>query len=156
MTEMPVAPIEHAELPEGRYSDRELSWLAFNNRVLDLAKDSLRPAGARQVPIFSSNLDEFYMVRAAGLKRRIDAGVAVLSNAGIRPRDPHDAILTRTAELVAEQAREVFSEDVRPAFLRRRASASSAGTSWPRPTKYCMRTSCSASAFLPVLDAAGA
>ena len=118
MTEMPVAPIEHAELPEGRYSDRELSWLAFNNRVLDLAKDSLRVPlleRAKFLAIFSSNLDEFYMVRVAGLKRRIDAGVAVPSNAGIRPRDLHDAILTRTAELVAEQAR-VFSEDVRPAL----------------------------------------
>ena len=105
MTEMPVAPIEHAELPEGRYSDRELSWLAFNNRVLDLAKDSLRVPlleRAKFLAIFSSNLDEFYMVRVAGLKRRIDAGVAVPSNAGIRPRDLHDAILTRTAELVAE------------------------------------------------------
>ena len=118
MTEMPVAPIEHAELPEGRYSDRELSWLAFNNRVLDLAKDSLRVPlleRAKFLAIFSSNLDEFYMVRVAGLKRRIDAGVAVPSNAGIRPRDLHDATLTRTTELVAEQAR-VFSGDVRPAL----------------------------------------
>ena len=118
MAEMPVAPDEQAELPEGRYSDRELSWLAFNNRVLDLAKDSLRVPlleRAKFLAIFSSNLDEFFMVRVAGLKRRIDAGVAVPSNAGIRPRDLHDAILTRTAELVAEQAR-VFSEDVRPAL----------------------------------------
>ena len=106
------------ELPEGRYSDRELSWLAFNNRVLDLAKDAQRVPlleRAKFLAIFSSNLDEFYMVRVAGLKRRIDAGVAVPSPAGIMPRDLHDAILTRTAELVADQSR-VFNEDVRPAL----------------------------------------
>lgn len=106
------------ELPEGRYSDRELSWLAFNNRVLDLAKDAQRVPlleRAKFLAIFSSNLDEFYMVRVAGLKRRIDAGVAVPSPAGMMPRDLHDAILTRTAELVADQSR-VFNEDVRPAL----------------------------------------
>ena len=116
MAEMiaPEPPLE--ELPEGRYSDRELSWLAFNNRVLDLAKDRERVPlleRAKFLAIFSSNLDEFFMVRVAGLKRRIDAGVAVPSNAGLLPRDLHEAILNRTAELVADQAR-VFAEQVRP------------------------------------------
>ena len=112
------APVADAQLPEGRYSDRELSWLAFNNRVLDLAKDALRVPlleRAKFLAIFSSNLDEFFMVRVAGLQRRIDAGVAVPSNAGILPRELHDAILSRTAELVADQSR-VFNEDVRPAL----------------------------------------
>ncbi len=106
------------DLPGGRYSDRELSWLAFNNRVLDLAKDTSRIPlleRAKFLAIFSSNLDEFFMVRVAGLKRRIDADVAVPSPAGILPRDLHDTILARTAELVADQAR-VFAEDVRPAL----------------------------------------
>ncbi|WP_341729842.1 RNA degradosome polyphosphate kinase [Brooklawnia sp.] len=106
------------DLPGGRYSDRELSWLAFNNRVLDLAKDASRIPlleRAKFLAIFSSNLDEFFMVRVAGLKRRIDADVAVPSPAGILPRDLHDTILARTAELVADQAR-VFAEDVRPAL----------------------------------------
>ena len=106
------------DLPDGRYSDRELSWLAFNNRVLDLAKDAKRVPlleRAKFLAIFSSNLDEFFMVRVAGLKRRIDAGVAVPSPAGIMPRDLHDMILSRTAELVTEQSR-VFAEDVRPAL----------------------------------------
>ncbi len=113
----PQLPIE-AQLPEGRYSDRELSWLAFNNRVLDLAKDAQRVPlleRAKFLAIFSSNLDEFFMVRVAGLKRRIDAGVAVPSPAGIMPRDLHDAILARTAELVIDQA-QVFANDVRPAL----------------------------------------
>ena len=104
------------ELPEDRYTDRELSWLEFNNRVLDLAKDAPRTPLLERVQfcsIFSSNLDEFFMVRVAGLKRRIDAGVAVKSAAGITPRDLHDAILSRTHELVGEQAR-VFNEELRP------------------------------------------
>ncbi|EPH03326.1 polyphosphate kinase 1 [Propionibacterium sp. oral taxon 192 str. F0372] len=110
--------IENLPLPEDRYSDRELSWLSFNNRVLDQAKDATRVPlleRAKFLAIFSSNLDEFFMVRVAGLKRRIDAGVAVSSNGGMLPGDLYEAILERTHELVAEQAR-VFVEEVRPAL----------------------------------------
>ena len=84
------------ELPADRFLDRELSWLAFNNRVLDLARDAQRVPlleRAKFLAIFSSNLDEFFMVRVAGLKRRIAAGVAVPSNSGLMPRELHDAIL---------------------------------------------------------------
>ncbi len=103
-------------LPADRFLDRELSWLAFNNRVLDLAKDRLRVPlleRAKFLAIFASNLDEFYMVRVAGLKRRIAAGVAVPAVSGMMPREVHSAILTRTRELVAEHAR-VFTEEIRP------------------------------------------
>ena len=106
------------ELPADRFSDRELSWLAFNNRVLDLAKDANRVPlleRARFLAIFSSNLDEFYMVRVAGLKRRMAAGVAVASNSGLMPRELHDVILARTRELVTDQSR-VFADDIRPAL----------------------------------------
>ena len=105
-------------LVEGRFLDRELSWLAFNNRVLDLAKDAARVPlleRAKFLAIFSNNLDEFFMVRVAGLKRRIAAGVAVPGTSGLLPRDLHAAILTRTRELVSEQAR-VFADDIRPAL----------------------------------------
>ena len=61
-----TSPSSPDELPEGRYSDRELSWLAFNERVLDLARDAERIPlleRAKFLAIFSSNLDEFFMVR---------------------------------------------------------------------------------------------
>ena len=116
-------------LPPDRFLDRELSWLNFNNRVLDLAKDKLRVPlleRAKFLAIFASNLDEFYMVRVAGLKRRIAAGVAVPTVSGMLPRDVHSAILNRTRELVAEHAR-VFTEEIRQSWSRR-ASRSCAGT----------------------------
>jgi polyphosphate kinase len=106
------------DLPGDRYVDRELSWLAFNERVLDLARDARRVPlleRARFLAIFCSNLDEFFMVRVAGLKRRMAAGVAVASNSGMMPRELQDAILGRSRELVAEAYR-TFSDEVRPAM----------------------------------------
>lgn len=103
-------------LPENRYLDRELAWLDFNDRVLDLARDSQRIPLLERVKflaIFSNNLDEFFMVRVAGLKRRIQAGVAVTTITGARPGELHASILRRTAELVAEQSR-LFQEEIRP------------------------------------------
>lgn len=113
-----AAPDDSAvdELPADRYSDRELSWLAFNDRVLDLARDSERIPlleRANFLAIFSSNLDEFFMVRVAGLKRRIAAGVAVPTVTGQMPRDLHEAILERTHQLLADQSR-IFATEVRP------------------------------------------
>ncbi|MEK9737982.1 MAG: hypothetical protein VW239_11725, partial [Candidatus Nanopelagicales bacterium] len=70
-----VAEIAEAAgpLPEDRFLDRELSWLAFNARVLQLSEDGQLPLldRAKFIAIFGSNLDEFFMVRVAGLKRRI-------------------------------------------------------------------------------------
>ncbi|MFT4235581.1 MAG: RNA degradosome polyphosphate kinase [Microbacterium sp.] len=76
-----------AALPEHRFMDRELSWLAFNKRVLELAEDPLLPPLERAnfLAIFASNLDEFFMVRVAGLKRRIVTGLAVPTNVGTAP-----------------------------------------------------------------------
>jgi len=112
----PEQPEDSTALPADRYSDRELSWLAFNNRVLDLARDKIRVPlleRARFLAIFSSNLDEFFMVRVAGLKRRIDAGLAQRGTSGLLPRELHDAILSTARDLVTEQTR-VFSEEVLP------------------------------------------
>ena len=70
-----------SQLPDHRYLDRELSWLAFNQRVLELAEDPAAAAELERVPTTSrsspANLDEFFMVRVAGLKRRIATGLAV-------------------------------------------------------------------------------
>jgi polyphosphate kinase len=115
-----LLPVPTPELPPDRFLDRELSWLAFNNRVLDLAKDAERVPlleRAKFLAIFSSNLDEFYMVRVAGLKRRIAAGVAVPTVSRMMPREVHLAILNRTRDLVSEQA-QVFHEDIRPALAK--------------------------------------
>ena len=105
-------------LPEGRFHDRELSWLEFNKRVLDQAMDTVRVPlleRAKFLAIFSSNLDEFFMVRLAGLKRRIDAGVAQPSASGILPQELHDRLLKRINELVDLQS-DVFQNDIRPAL----------------------------------------
>ncbi len=75
-------------LPNDRFFDRELSWLKFNKRVLELAQDEDLPVIERAsfAAIFANNLDEFFMVRVAGLKRRIDTGIAVTAASGLSPR----------------------------------------------------------------------
>ena len=115
MNVMAVEPI----VTEERYLDRELSWLAFNTRVLELAEDPDLPLleRARFLAIFSSNLDEFFMVRVAGLKRRIAAGVAVPAASGLLPREVHEGTLARTRELMTRQAN-CFHEDVLPALVK--------------------------------------
>jgi polyphosphate kinase len=75
--------------PETRFLDREISWLRFNERVLELALDAAQVPlleRARFLAIFASNLDEFYMVRVAGLRRRLATGVATTSASGLPPR----------------------------------------------------------------------
>ncbi len=95
------------DLAEDRFLDRELSWLAFNARVLELAADPSQPLleRIRFMAIFGSNLDEFFMVRIAGLKRRIAAGVAVPSASGMKPRDVLNTSLRASHELMEEQSR---------------------------------------------------
>ena len=102
-------------LPPDRYIDRELSWLAFNRRVLDLAEDETLPVLERTnfLAIFASNLDEFFMVRVAGLKRRILTGLAVPTNIG-RPPKAVLADINAAAHVLQIQHAEVFHERVRP------------------------------------------
>src|SRR3984885_11219412 len=104
-------------LPEDRYLNRELSWLDFNARVLALAADSSLPLleRAKFLAIFASNLDEFYMVRVAGLKRRDEMGLSVRSADGLTPREQLRRIGERTQQLASRHAR-VFLDSVRPAL----------------------------------------
>ncbi|MBP6996303.1 MAG: RNA degradosome polyphosphate kinase [Phycicoccus sp.] len=109
-------PSQVAEgLPADRFLDREISWLQFNERVLQLAADPSVPIleRARYLAIFTSNLDEFFMVRVAGLKRRIATGMAVRSASGFEPREVLEQISLVAHELMSMQAK-VWSEDVRP------------------------------------------
>ncbi|MEV6282944.1 RNA degradosome polyphosphate kinase [Kribbella sp. NPDC051770] len=116
--EPPYDIAEAGDLPEDRFSDRELSWLAFNQRVLELAENDRVPLleRAKFLAIFASNLDEFYMVRVAGLKRRIAAGVAVRAASGLMPREVLDRSLTRSRELMDRQA-ETWRKSVLPALV---------------------------------------
>ncbi|WP_030686734.1 RNA degradosome polyphosphate kinase [Streptomyces sp. NRRL B-1347] len=104
-------------LPQGRFLDRERSWLAFNERVLELAEDPGTPLLERAnfLAIFASNLDEFFMVRVAGLKRRIATGVATRSASGLQPREVLELIWNRSRELMARHAA-CYQEEVAPAL----------------------------------------
>ncbi|WP_236685392.1 RNA degradosome polyphosphate kinase [Demequina salsinemoris] len=108
-----------ADLPDDRYLDRELSWLAFNQRVLQLAEDPTTPLleRARFLAIFASNLDEFFMVRVAGLKRRIAAGFAVPSATGMSPTRLVESLTERAHQLMDEHA-SVFEDVVLPELAR--------------------------------------
>lgn len=117
-----IPEFEPSLTPEGdvspdRFLDRELSWLAFNARVLELAEDPDLQLLERVtfLSIFASNLDEFFMVRVAGLKRRIAAGLAVPSPAGLSPLEVLEQISDAAHELHARHAH-VFANQIRPAL----------------------------------------
>src|SRR6185312_13594456 len=105
------------ELPDNRYLNRELSWLDFNARVLALTADPSLPLleRAKFLAIFASNLDEFYMVRVAGLKRRDEMGLSVRSADGLSPREQLRRINERTQQIASRHAH-VFLDSVRPAL----------------------------------------
>jgi polyphosphate kinase len=100
-----------------RFIDRETSWLAFNQRVLELGEDPAVPLLERAnfMAIFPSNLDEWFMVRVAGLKRRIDTGLAVPTPAGVPPRQELATIRALAGELQVRHA-EHFRDSLRPAL----------------------------------------
>ena len=109
-----AAAVENA-LPEDRYLNRELSWLDFNSRVLALAEDTSMALleRAKFLAIFASNLDEFYMVRVAGLKRRDEMGLSVRSADGLTPREQLRRIGEQTQTIATRHA-EVFLNSVEP------------------------------------------
>ena len=103
-----------------RYTDRELTWMDFNRRVLEQAEDRDLPLLERAwfLAIFSSNLDEFYMVRVAGLMRRIKAGITPVRASGLDANQVLAQVTSRAKELTARQAA-LFQEDIRPALAER-------------------------------------
>ena len=104
-------------LPDDRFLNRELSWLDFNARVLTLAEDPETPLleRAKFLAIFASNLDEFYMVRVAGLKRRMQTGLPIRRPEGLSSRELMELIAERAADLVGRHAR-CFLREVAPAL----------------------------------------
>lgn len=106
-----------AEDPRERLIDRELSWLAFNQRVLELAEDESTPLleRCRFLAIFSSNLDDFYMIRVASLKRKLEARITKTNTAGFNPRQLMTELSQKTQELIQRQSK-CFHESVLPAL----------------------------------------
>ena len=100
-----------------RFIDRESSWLDFNARVLALAADPATPLldRARFVAIFADNLDEFFMVRVAGLQRRIATGLGVASPAGLSAREQMELIASRAHVLVDRHAA-LYRDQILPAL----------------------------------------
>jgi polyphosphate kinase len=98
-------------------TDREISWLAFNQRVLELAEDKSLPLleRVRFLTIFSSNLDEFYMVRVASVLRKIENNISTINSAGYAPQELLAEISRIAKDLVAHQYR-IFEQDLRPAL----------------------------------------
>ena len=109
---LPTSP--HGLAPD-RYLDRELSWLAFNRRVLEMAEDNSIPLLERvnYLSIFASNMDEFFMVRVAGLQRRLATGLAVKSPSGLSPKEVLTNISTTAHELQLRHAK-LFLENIEP------------------------------------------
>jgi len=103
--------------PRETLVDRELSWLAFNERVLELAEDVNIPLleRARFLSIFSSNLDDFFMIRVATLKRKLETGVTKTNTAGYSPTQLMTELSKKTQELIDRQSK-CFHESVYPAL----------------------------------------
>ena len=101
-----------------RYIERESSWLAFNERVFELAKSSESPLleRAKFLAIFASNLDEFFMVRVATLKRRIATGLAIKGPTGEQPKEVLASVLAQVKSMVTDHA-DYYREVVAPMLL---------------------------------------
>ena len=112
------APRESLDLADADLSfNREVSWADFNDRVLQLAEDDAQPLleRAKFAAIFTSNLDEFFMIRVAGLHDQVEAGITEKRRAGLNPSQTIDALRARIQPQMERQARMV-DERLRPAL----------------------------------------
>ncbi|WP_433515528.1 RNA degradosome polyphosphate kinase [Nonomuraea sp. CA-143628] len=115
MSAEPLHPESDLPLPQERFLNREESWLQFNERVLELAEDSSLPLleRVRFLAIFASNLDEFFRVRVAGLKRRMATGLLLRTKSGLKPREEL-ARIAAISDTLAKRHAAVFHEQVCP------------------------------------------
>src|SRR5689334_19044452 len=99
------------------YTNRELSWLDFNDRVLQLAEDESLPLMERVkfLAIFVTNLDEFFMIRVAGLHDQIEARIDARGPDGLSPMDALDGIADKVAELDRRHSRQ-WRDVIQPAL----------------------------------------
>jgi polyphosphate kinase len=128
-TQLSTADLVSSELQgESRFINRELSWLAFNERVLAEADNSAHPLleRLRFLSISASNLDEFYMVRVAGLKGQIAAGVTTPSQDGLTPAQQIVAVNRRAVQVMTDQQK---------CWTRLRSDLSRAGVSVVSPAE---------------------
>ncbi|MEV6864418.1 RNA degradosome polyphosphate kinase [Streptosporangium subroseum] len=116
MSAEPAHPtLEGLPLPQERFLNREESWLQFNQRVLEMAEDPSLPLleRVRFLAIFASNLDEFFRVRVAGLKRRMATGLLLRTKSGLKPREEL-ARIAAIADDLAQRHSTCFQERVLP------------------------------------------
>ena len=111
-------------MDSGHYINRELSWLAFNQRVLEEAVDVSNPLLERLkfYCIVSSNLDEFFEVRVAGLKQQMDHQVLDLTPDGRTAQETFKAVARRTRRMLQEQF-QCWNESLVPSLKQHAASA---------------------------------
>ena len=107
--------LDLGQFEASRFANRELSWLDFGERLLELAEDTSLPVLERVkfIAIFSEALDEFFQVRVAGLKDQVDAGLRTRSADGLRPSEALAAIKLQVDALVERQS-SIFLEQIVP------------------------------------------
>src|SRR5438552_16260773 len=120
-----VVPITPAQSAHERFGDpknfinRELSWLQFNRRVLEEAQDATQPLIERVkfLSIFSSNLDEFFEIRVAGIKQQIESETSDVGADGLSPTETFNAIQKTVRELVVTQYA-LWNNELAPALAK--------------------------------------